>query len=167
MLSSSTKKSILSNVTLLSKIAAVSTASSANLAALIALFAIVITPVSAIVASPDITLSIHFDVPVSYNNIAPSPADVMFTSLPPARVEVVEAKERFPEPSVAITWLAEPSAVGSVKVTEEPRVSAALRPTKFVPLSESSMICKVAPAVEPLPTLKLAGVAEEPASISV
>ena len=45
-----------------------------------------ITPVSAIVASPDITLSIHFDVPVSYNNIAPSAADVIFTSLSSARV---------------------------------------------------------------------------------
>ena len=41
----------------------------------------VTTPPSVIVASPDITLSIHSELPVSYNNIAPSPADVMLTSV--------------------------------------------------------------------------------------
>ena len=44
------------------------------------------TPVSAKVASPDMTLSIHVDVPVSYNSNEPSAADVMFTSLSSARV---------------------------------------------------------------------------------
>ena len=40
----------------------------------------VTAPVSAIVASPDITLSIQTALPVSYNNIEPSAVDVRVTS---------------------------------------------------------------------------------------
>ena len=40
----------------------------------------VTAPVSAIVASPDITLSIQTELPVSYNNIEPSAGDVIVIS---------------------------------------------------------------------------------------
>ena len=47
------------------------------------------TPVSAIVASPDITLSIHVEVPVSYNNNEASAAEVILVSFISANVSSV------------------------------------------------------------------------------
>ena len=143
------------------------TASSAIIACSTASFAIVTAPVSAIVASPDITLSIHLDVPVSYSNIAPSAGVVILVSLAPATVEVVDRNESVPLPSVPSTWFAEPSAPGSVYVTLEATLLGDFKPTKCVPLSESSSSFNVAPVEEPLPTKKSAGVAVEPARISV
>ena len=42
--------------------------------------AILITPVSLMVASPERAASLHLDVPVSYNNKAASPGDVIVVS---------------------------------------------------------------------------------------
>ena len=54
------------------------------------------TPVSARVASPDITLSMYLLVPVSYNKIEPSAGEVILVSLSPARVEPVTSSNELP-----------------------------------------------------------------------
>ena len=91
----------------------------------------------------------------------------MSVSDAPAIELVVDTKDNTPEPFVPRTCPFEPSAVGSVNVKFDAIVSGALRPTKFEPLSVSSIIFKVPPDVDPLPTLKSAGVAVAPSTISV
>ena len=54
-----------------------------------------------------------------------------------------------------------------MKVIEAAKVSAALRATKFTPLSESSKSFNEPPEVSPLPTDRLAGAVEAPSRISV
>ena len=99
-------------------------------------------------------------------NVTPL-AELISVSEAPAIDDVVETKLNVPEPFVPRTCPFEPSDDGKVSVKLLPTESGAFSATKLEPLSESSINDKDAPAVAPLPTLKLAGVAVEPASISV
>lgn len=81
-------------------------------------------PFAANVASPD-TLTLSNESEPSCTRICAEVGEEISESVAPARVEVVDKNDKFPEPSVPITWLAEPSAEGRVKVVDAANVSAA------------------------------------------
>ena len=103
----------------------------------------------------------------SWTRMCPEAGFEMSESEAPKSVEVVDKKDKFPDPSVPNTWFALPSEEGRTKDTFEKEVYQKLKATELLPLSESSINFNEPPEVEPLPTKKSEGVAEEPANISV
>ena len=71
--------------------------------------------------------------------MCPADGELISVSDAPAIDEVVDTKDKFPEPSVPRTCPFEPSEDGNVKVRFEPTESGDFNATKLLPLSESSL----------------------------